>query len=462
MNSTASIGTVEHVDPATLVIATNIRADVTLDKEFVDSIRANGVIQPIVAVRTGEQIEVRFGQRRTRAAQDLGLATIPVYIVDADQTDTAQRIIDQLVENDQRAALTEIERVDAWRQLELEGLSATAIAKRTGTKRDRVKTGLSVAGNDTGKTLTQSGIPLDLAAQIMAFDDDDETVAALVECAESDPGYLPVALKRAQQDRERAAVVAVVAAEEAAKGRTILTEQPEYGGTWHRITDLRTAEGEWVDRDTIGELIEGRADVAAYVSHAYDGPRTTYYTENPGALGLVAQERTTYDAPTQSGPMTDEQKAERKTLIANNKEWDAAEAVRREWLPTLIGRKALPRDAAKFTAWALTGAASVVTRNNLHASELAHDVLGIKKDGYGSDAITAHIEAHPNRAQHITLGVILAAIEETTSRDTWRRPDQSAATYLRTLAAWGYTLSPVEKIAAQVDVDENDVTAKQD
>ncbi|QNE36843.1 hypothetical protein [Leifsonia shinshuensis] len=32
-----------------------------------------------------------------------------------------------------------------------------------------------------------------------------------------------------------------------------------------------------------------------------------------------------------SGPMTDEERAERRTLIANNKAWASAEIVRREW-----------------------------------------------------------------------------------------------------------------------------------
>ena len=35
-----------------------------------------------------------------------------------------------------------------------------------------------------------------------------------------------------------------------------------------------------------------------------------------------------------NSPMTDEQKAERKILIANDKAWNSAETVRREWLTT--------------------------------------------------------------------------------------------------------------------------------
>lgn len=47
---------------------------------------------------------VRAGQRRTLAAREAGTTTIPVYIVDADEA-TVERIIQQMVENDQREAL---------------------------------------------------------------------------------------------------------------------------------------------------------------------------------------------------------------------------------------------------------------------------------------------------------------------------------------------------------------------
>ena len=43
-----------------------------------------------------------------------------------------------------------------------------------------------------------------------------------------------------------------------------------------------------------------------------------------------------------AGPMTDEQKAERRTLIANDKAWASAEVVRREWLTEFLSRKTMP------------------------------------------------------------------------------------------------------------------------
>jgi ParB family chromosome partitioning protein len=56
---------------------------------------------------------VRAGQGRTLAARQAALTTIPAYIVDADDT-TTDRIVQQMVENDHREALTDAERTTAF------------------------------------------------------------------------------------------------------------------------------------------------------------------------------------------------------------------------------------------------------------------------------------------------------------------------------------------------------------
>ena len=71
-------GELRHLNPADLVIDTNIRteAEATLTAEFVDSIR-DGVRQPILAVEVDGEVRVRDGQRRTLAARETELATVP-------------------------------------------------------------------------------------------------------------------------------------------------------------------------------------------------------------------------------------------------------------------------------------------------------------------------------------------------------------------------------------------------
>ena len=145
--------------------------------------------------------------------------------------------------------------------------------------------------------------------------------------------------------------------------------------------------------------------------------------------------------------MTDEQKAERKTLIANNKAWASAETVRREWVAQFLSRKTLPKDAAKVIAQGLTVHRRDVGNAASNGNTLAHVLLGIERGGYwDGDKLNALVEHSPAKAQHVSLAVVLGGIEDSTSKNTWRYPEASKAAYFQQLAAWGYGLSEVEQI----------------
>lgn len=122
----------------------NVRSEAGLTPEFVASVREHGVMVPVLVQRTeGGQLLVRAGQRRTLAAIEAGLESIPARIVDGDG-DGACRIIEQVVENDQRAALRESDRAAGFQQLALLGVPAATIAMKTGHAKDTVNTALKV------------------------------------------------------------------------------------------------------------------------------------------------------------------------------------------------------------------------------------------------------------------------------------------------------------------------------
>ncbi|MGO2643119.1 ParB/RepB/Spo0J family partition protein [Brevibacterium aurantiacum] len=447
--ATTTAGVLELIDPQTLDVATNVRtaAEASLDKEFLDSVSANGVLVPIVATRDESGVHVRYGQRRTLAAQQVALASVPVYIVEADDADDVQRIVEQLVENDQRQALTDGDRIQAYKALELEGLSVTAIAKRTGTKRDKIKTGLTVAASETGtRLIVESGMTLDQAATLIEFEDDPEVAATLTQTATEEPGYFPHAVQRARDERAAAQARETGEQGEAAKGHRILSEAPAWDArTPYRLGDLRTSEDERVTADEI----QGKDGVAVYVRGYRDGThQVNYYVDEPETLGYTVVDD---GMGRKAGPMTDEEKAERKQLIANNKDWDAAESVRREWLAQFLSRKTLPKNSAQVIARSLTEARHLVA-GELSGNALAADLLGVEPvSGYYGDRFVDFLTAHPTKAGHITLAIVLGGIEASTGRNTWRIPRAETAHYLQTLAEWGYTLSPVEQIAAMID-----------
>src|SRR5207244_12107446 len=49
-------------------------------QELIDSIRQHGIIQPLIVRQTGARFELIAGERRWRAAQEIGLMQVPVII----------------------------------------------------------------------------------------------------------------------------------------------------------------------------------------------------------------------------------------------------------------------------------------------------------------------------------------------------------------------------------------------
>ncbi len=102
--------------------------------ELADSIKAHGVIQPLIVKRVGpEKYTLIAGERRLHAARLAGLEEVPVVLREADD----QALVEvALVENVQRADLSPLEAADAYQQLHKEfRLSHEQIAERVGKSR---------------------------------------------------------------------------------------------------------------------------------------------------------------------------------------------------------------------------------------------------------------------------------------------------------------------------------------
>ncbi len=105
-------------------------------EELADSIRQLGLIQPITVKRDGEKYIIISGERRWRASEKAGLASVPAYIREVDDT-TLHAMA--LVENIQREDLNAIEiSLGMQRLVEECGLTQEALAERLGKKRSTV------------------------------------------------------------------------------------------------------------------------------------------------------------------------------------------------------------------------------------------------------------------------------------------------------------------------------------
>lgn len=90
--------------------------DARLD-ELAQSIRANGVIQPIVVRKVDGGYRIIAGERRWRAAQRAGLTRVPVVVKDVNAARDAQVLEMALVENIQRENLNPIDEAAAYEKL---------------------------------------------------------------------------------------------------------------------------------------------------------------------------------------------------------------------------------------------------------------------------------------------------------------------------------------------------------
>ena len=105
-------------------------------EHLVDSVREVGVLQPIVVRRAGDGYELIVGERRFRAAQRAGLATIAAVIRDSDDLTSLQ---EALIENIHREDLGPIELAEAFQEL-LDELGATqdVLAERLAMSRSHI------------------------------------------------------------------------------------------------------------------------------------------------------------------------------------------------------------------------------------------------------------------------------------------------------------------------------------
>lgn len=149
-------------------------------QELADSIRASGLLQPLVVRPDGpDRYLLIAGERRYRACRMAGLAQAPVVIRDVDAADAFALA---LLENLQREDLNPLEEAEAFRHLiEDHGLTQDEVARRVGRSRAAVANSVRLlrlpepirdlvdAGTlSAGHARTLLGLPDDAARQDLA------------------------------------------------------------------------------------------------------------------------------------------------------------------------------------------------------------------------------------------------------------------------------------------------------
>lgn len=125
---------IDQIEPNPLQPRTTFQADRLA--ELAQSIRENGIIQPLVVRRIGDKFQLVAGERRWRASKLAGLKAVPVVV----QEFADKRLMEvALIENIQREDLNPIEVAHAFDRLHKDySLSHDDIARRTGKDRTTV------------------------------------------------------------------------------------------------------------------------------------------------------------------------------------------------------------------------------------------------------------------------------------------------------------------------------------
>jgi ParB family chromosome partitioning protein len=111
-------------------------------RELAESIKEDGVVQPVLVTKKGDGYMLIAGERRWRASRLAGMDKIPAIERDINDVDT---LTVSLIENIQRKALSPVEEANAYRML-IDEFSYTqkAIAKRVGKSRSTVANTLRI------------------------------------------------------------------------------------------------------------------------------------------------------------------------------------------------------------------------------------------------------------------------------------------------------------------------------
>jgi len=144
--------------------------------ELTDSVRRHGIVQPILARRVGQRLEIVAGERRWRAAKAAGLADVPVVVREIDDRQSLEIAI---IENVQRADLDAVEEALGYEQLIAEyGYSQGELAEVLGKSRSHVANTLRLLKlPESVKLMVSDGRLSAGAARTAVSQDDPESFA---------------------------------------------------------------------------------------------------------------------------------------------------------------------------------------------------------------------------------------------------------------------------------------------
>ena len=442
----------------------NVRRELDLNPEFIESIAVNGVLVALRVTPEGDGFRVIDGGRRLAGALKARVSEVPCDLVSDRAGDEPGQYLDMINMNRHRNPLTTLEEADALFAAKEAGATKTRLRKAAGLTSATLNGALAAArlSYATRSTVQDLGeqLSLDELAVLAEFDGDPDAIARLTVAASC--GILEHEAELLRQARA-----------EQAEHERILGELEAAG---FAITEILPANGQYLtmlghDGDDLTPETHTACPGRGVFFRSYDPLTPVHYCASPEQYGhsfrqldqaqpaAAADGRAGTPAPDGETPDPGDADSGRRLVIQGNREWKASAEVRKRWLATqLFNRRTAPRETAPFVAGKLLRMPDPV-RSGLAA---AHSMACFSEITGRLDRDWLEIceTAPAGRLPLVMLGPIATAYEHAMTdgegRNTWRTdryspcPRTEAASYLRFLASIGYPLSGIEQAVADL------------
>ena len=419
------------IDPALLQGGSNIRADLRVGPEFVETIAGLGVLKDIDVYPTLTGLVVLDGHRRHRAAIEAGLETVPVRIVDV--ANDLDRIGLQLTENDEHAHTSTVDRARAINQLVLMGLPASELRKR-GVKASEATLARRVANAsqevaDLGESVN---LGLDDLAKIAEAEADlpEDIAGMVVEEIREAPGKIDHFLERARDEARRRQLYEDEVLDLRQQGFTVIRREDFDEGFPKTNQYLWNLVDEYDNRVEPHDNCPGNA---AYVSVIGSGDYMRAQT------CFVCMDYASHGHFTREDRARTTQEVDRAATIEANRQAAQEGEVRRAWIKDVLLKRPLPKDTALLEMPVIYNQAQVSDASQAKGRAL----VDFDAMGFGLTMSAA-------QAAKARLAWCIGVLEGGMGRDYWRsrngeRFDSLVQLYLRTLEHWGYPLGEGEE-----------------
>lgn len=419
------------VDPTLLQAGSNVRTDLRVGREFVETIAGLGVLKDIDVYPALTGLVVLDGHRRHRAAIEAGLETVPVRIVDV--ASETERIGLQLTENDEHAHTSPMDRARAINQLVLMGMPSSELRKRgvrasEATMARRVAT----ASQEVADLGESANLGLDDLAKIAEAEAElpKDIAGTVVEEIREAPGKIDHFLERARDEARRRQVYEDAVLELRQQGVHIVTDDEFYGGFPKTNQYLWSLVDEYGNRVDLHESCPGHA---AYVSVIGSGEHMSAHTN------FVCMEYSSHGHFTRADQERNAQEVDRAAVVEANRQAAQEGEVRRAWIKDVLFKRALPKDTALLEMPVIYYHPQVSDASQSQGRSM----LGFDGMGFGVTMSAA-------QAAKTRLAWCIGVLEGGMGRNYWRSPngerfDALVHLYLRSLERWGYTLGDGEE-----------------